>query len=226
MIETATGLILRTRPLTETSLIVHWLTPTLGRLSTVAKGARRPKSAFRGKLDLFYLADFSFARSARSDLHTLREVGLKETHARLRRELSALQQASYCAALVEQSTETETPLPAVYGLFLGLLRRLTEEPGRPETVFSFELKLLQELGLQPDLEHSSLDPGSRQVLRALTDSDWDLISRLRPSETQVRTLEKFLQGFLHYHLGKVPKGRHLALQPTDQGRAPFQAKGA
>ena len=72
MIETATGLILRTRPLTETSLIIHWLTPTFGRLATVAKGARRPKSPFLGRLDLFYEADFSFSRSRRSDLHILR----------------------------------------------------------------------------------------------------------------------------------------------------------
>ena len=41
MIQNATGLILRTRPLTETSLIVHWLTPDFGRIATVAKGARR-----------------------------------------------------------------------------------------------------------------------------------------------------------------------------------------
>ena len=111
MIETAAGLVLRTRPLTETSLIVHWLTPTLGRLATVAKGARRAKSPFRGKLDLFYLADFSFSRSRRSELHTLREVSLRETHSGLREDLGLLQQASYCAALVEQATETETPLP-------------------------------------------------------------------------------------------------------------------
>ena len=69
MIETATGIILRTRPLTETSLIVHWLTPDFGRLATVAKGARRPKSPFAGQLDLFYAADFSFSRSRSSDLH-------------------------------------------------------------------------------------------------------------------------------------------------------------
>ena len=42
MIETATGLVLRARPLTETSLIIHWLTPDLGRLATVAKGGAAP----------------------------------------------------------------------------------------------------------------------------------------------------------------------------------------
>src|SRR6185312_16938283 len=73
MDERATGIILRTRLLTDTSLIVHWLTPDCGRIATAAKGARRPKSPFRGKLDLFFEADFSFARSRRSELHILRE---------------------------------------------------------------------------------------------------------------------------------------------------------
>ena len=118
MIQSATGLILRTRPLTETSLIVHWLTPDFGRIATVAKGARRPKSPFLGKLDLFYVADFSFSRSRRSDLHTLREVGLRELHAALRQNLAGLRQATYATAFIEQATETETPLPAVYNLML------------------------------------------------------------------------------------------------------------
>src|ERR1043165_6762795 len=103
MDERTSGLVLRTRPFTETSLIVNWLTPDLGRLSTVAKGARRPKSPFRGKLDLFYLADFTFQRSRRSELHTLCEVSVLELHEPLRRELAHLQQAAYGAALVEQS---------------------------------------------------------------------------------------------------------------------------
>ena len=90
MLESASGIILRTRLLTETSLIVVWLTAEHGRLSTVAKGARRPKSSYLGKLDLFYEVNFSFHRSRRSELHTLREVLLRETHATLRQDLQSL----------------------------------------------------------------------------------------------------------------------------------------
>src|ERR1051325_1240476 len=105
MDERTQGIVLRVHPLTETSLIIRWLTTNLGRIATVAKGARRSKSPFRGKLDLFYLADFTFGRSRRSELHTLREVSLKETHSFLRKELGYLQQAAYAAALIEQATE-------------------------------------------------------------------------------------------------------------------------
>jgi DNA repair protein RecO (recombination protein O) len=220
MIETAAGLVLRTRLLTETSLIVQWLTPTFGRVATVAKGARRPKSPFRGKLDLFYLADLSFSRSPRSELHTLREVSLRETHSRLRQDLALLRQASYCVALIERATETETPLPQVFDLMLGLLRHLSSHPPQPQTVFSFELKLLADLGLKPDLAKSQLNPGARQLVKALTDSDWPVMVRLIPSQEQLRELHQFLHGFLQYHLGSIPKARAGALASTPLGYLP------
>lgn len=209
MTETATGLILRTRPFTETSLIVEWLTAEFGRLHTVAKGARRPKSPFRGKLDLFYEADFSFARSRRSELHTLSEVKLRETHAALRKELGYLRQASYCAALIEQTTERDTPLPAIFEMLKGLLTALPLHPPQPQTVFAFELKLLDELGLKPDPAHNRLTPGARQLVEKLSELDWPELSRLRLSEAQVRELRQFLHGFLIFHLGKIPRGRAL-----------------
>ena len=207
MIESATGIILRTRPLTETSLIVNWLTVEQGRISTVAKGARRPKSPFAGKLDLFYLADLSFARSRRSELHTLREVSLRETHAALRTELGYLQQAAYCAALLEQATEHDTPLPGVFELVRGLLQHLPRQSPLPQTIFAFELKVLHELGLAPDLDESKLTLGTKRILTALVKNDWSAISRLKLSDAQITELRRFLHGFLIFHLGRIPKGR-------------------
>ena len=165
MIESTTGLILRTRPLTETSLIVHWLTPDFGRIATVAKGARRPKSPFLGRLDLFYEADFSFSRSRHSDLHILREAGLRETHGAIREDIWKLRQAAYAAAFIEQATETETPLPAVFELLRGFLDCLCRQKPSAQLVFAFELKLLRELGLNPDLRRTNLTAGAKQIVQ-------------------------------------------------------------
>lgn len=207
MIESATGIILRTRPLTETSVIVHWLTPDLGRVSTVAKGARRPKSPFAGKLDLFYIADFMFTRSQRSELHVLREMKLRELNSPLREEMGWLKQACYAAALIEQATERETPLPAIYNLMRGLLDHLPQHPPQPRTTYAFELKLLDELGMRPDLDDSKLPIATSTLLVALLESDWNELASLTATSTQARELHQFLHGFLIYHLGKIPKGR-------------------
>ncbi|HEU5125142.1 MAG TPA: DNA repair protein RecO [Verrucomicrobiae bacterium] len=211
MIERAHGIILRTRSFTETSLIVEWLTPELGRISTVAKGARRQKSPFRGKLDLFYEAEFSFTRSRRSELHTLSEVSLKETHPNLRRELGYIRQASYCATLIEQTTEKETPLPEIFELMRAFLSTLPKRPPQPRNIYAFELKLLEQLGLQPNLDEARLNAETKKLIETLTQSDWPQIAELKASASQAAGLRQFLHGFLIYHLGKIPKGRADAL---------------
>ena len=211
MDEKTTGIILRTRPLTETSLIVHWLTPDFGRIATVAKGAQRPKSPFRGKLDLFYLAEFSFVRSRRSELHTLRELSVREMHALLRRDLGRLEQAAYATELIELTTETETPLPELFALFTGFLDYLPAHPPQPQAVFAFEMKLLRELGQAPDISSSHLSAGAKQILEKLTELNWPALCRLKPSVPQLRELQQFLHGFLIHHMGKVPSGRNVAL---------------
>ena len=211
MDERSIGIILRTRPLTETSLIVHWLTPNLGRIATVAKGARRPKSTFRGKVDIFYIAEFSFLRSRRSELHILKEVSLLETNEALRHELAYLQQAAYGSTLLEQTTETETPLRGLFGLFREFLSHLKTEPPQSRTVFALEMKLLNELGLNPNMDEARLSPGAKQVLEKCLKMDWTALSHLKSTPIQTTEIRQFLHGFLIYHLGKIPRGRADAL---------------
>jgi DNA repair protein RecO (recombination protein O) len=211
MTESATGLVLRTRPLTETSLIIHWLTPGFGRIATVAKGARRAKSPFAGKLDLFYLADFSFNRSRSSDLHTLREVSLRETHGAIRQDILKLRQAAYATALIELTTETETPLPAIYELLREFLDRLCQRKASPQLVFAFELKLLRELGLEPDLAAVNLPTGTKKIAAILAQNGWAAGLRLKLTTAQGAELRQFLHGFLIFYLGRSPRGRTAAL---------------
>jgi len=211
MIENASGIILRTRPLTETSLIVHWLTAAQGRISTVAKGARRAQSPFSGKLDLFYFADFSFARSRRSELHTLREVGIRETRQAIRRDVKLLQQASYATVLIEQTSEVDTPLPGLLELFSEFLDELSTQKTASTLIFSFELKLLEELGMAPDLPASNLSSGAKEIASKLLERNFAFASRIKLSGPQTNELREFLHGFLIFHLGKIPSSRTAAL---------------
>lgn len=209
--ERATGLILRTRPLTETSLIVHWLTVESGRLATVAKGARRPKSPFRGRLDLFYEGEFAFQRSRRSTLHTLREVVLRETHTVLREDFDRLHQAAYGALLIEQVTEEETPVPEYHALMHTLLAVLGAHPAHPQTLLAFELKLLAESGLQPDCAGVRLAPEVCALAGSLVAAELAGASGIPATAAQQTALSRFLEGHLVYHLGRVPRGRAAAL---------------
>ena len=207
MEERTSGIILRTRPLTETSLVVQWLTPDLGRIFTVAKGARRPKSPFLGKLDLFYEADFSFARSRRSELHNLREVSVRSSNPALRQEIACLRQASYFAVLLEKSTETEAPIRELHELLKEAIAHLINHPANPEVAFVFELKLLCALGYEPDL--SAVADGVRQraeaAIRGSLDESVHELSRLEA--TSKHALNRFLQRAIGIALERVPPQR-------------------
>jgi DNA repair protein RecO (recombination protein O) len=129
------GIVLQLHPLTDTSLIVTWLTKERGRLKTVAKAARRPSSPFAGQLDLFHTCILSYAESRRSELHTLREVKLIAQPDRLRRDYSALKTAGKLVEFLLKSLEPEFPDPELYEMVQAYLRALeTDANGRRESL--------------------------------------------------------------------------------------------
>lgn len=218
MEEKASGLILRVRPFTETSLVVNWLTTNSGRISTLAKGARRPKSLFLGKLDLYYQCDFTFQRSRRSDLHILREVALQNTNTELRRDIHALSLAGYAGTLIELATETETALPQVFDLFSEYLHALLSRPPSPALLYAFETRLLANLGHGPNFEHPSLGPIVRQVIPKLATSAFSEPLGLTLSASAARELHSFLFRSMEQAYGRVPQQREKALHSLKSER--------
>ncbi len=109
--ETSKAILLRKRKLSDTSLVITWYAESLGRIDTAAKGARRPKSIFAGKLDLFFETEIQIARSRKSSLHTLTEAVLRNPFAGIRANYLRTQTASYFVELIELGTEPEHPAP-------------------------------------------------------------------------------------------------------------------
>lgn len=212
--ERTPGIVLRVRPLTETSLIVHWLTERHGRLATVAKGARRARSPFHGKLDLFYEAELSFHRSRRSDLHTLREVVVRDLHPALRTDLARLRAAAYATQLIERATEPAAPVPELYTLLRDFLHA-TRAPLTPLTL-AFEFKLLNALGLQPDLVRSQLSPWARAATHALATTRLTEVEQTPLDTGTARELARFLHGCLADLLGRLPRGRFGTATPREE----------
>jgi DNA repair protein RecO (recombination protein O) len=210
--ERTNGIILRTRRLTESSLIIHWLTSDFGRIATAAKGALRPKSPFRGKLDLFHEAELSFVRSRASDLHTLREMSLRQTHAGLRRDLIALQQASYAVELIERTTETDAPTPELHALMNSFVAALAVHGSSDVAMLAFELKLLAIHGLDPDADSANAPGTVREIITGLLKADWDALRSIAPG--QLRPVINHSGRLLAYHFDRVPTLRTHAFPAT------------
>jgi DNA repair protein RecO (recombination protein O) len=115
--EQTQGIVIRWFRYSDSSLIVHWVTQDHGRLNTMARGALRAKSSFKGKLDLFNQCQLSFKRSRQSTLHTLHEVQLQKHHSALSRQLSRFEQTCYASQLISQCIEEDTPVEGLFELF-------------------------------------------------------------------------------------------------------------
>lgn len=149
----AHGTLIRRSPLTETSLIVHWCTHENGIVKTVAKGARRPKSPFAGKLDLFYLCEVEIQPARSGDLHLLKDLTIERARLGLRRNYLQTLAAAYFVKLIDQVAEAETPLPELADLLDRGLNYLEDHDANERALLHFEKQLAGFLGVQePGIE--------------------------------------------------------------------------
>ena len=203
--ERAEGIVLRTQSVTESSLLVTWCTREFGKLKTLAKGARRPKGPFQGKIDLFYRDEIVFLTSKRSDLHLLHDCFLENPHKRLRESMESLAAASYACELVELATEIEDPNTKVFELLASILDALEQ---RRDTVLLiwFELQLLTAVGWAPKWEATT---NVSKVLRSLAGAGLNGVKRVKLTTQQAQATQQALWSFWDTQLGRAPRSREL-----------------
>ena len=147
VMEKSTGIIIRLTKLTETSLIVHWCTEEHGLIKTVAKGARRPKSVFAGKLDLFFEAEINWVQSRKSELHTLRELSVTNFRENLRKSYADTVVAAYFGELLAHVVEQSHPVPELFDLLQRGLGYLSQSGADKRALLHYESELAKLLGV-------------------------------------------------------------------------------
>ena len=204
--ERAEGIVLRRQPVTESSLLVTWYTLEFGELKTLAKGARRPKGPFQGKIDLFYCDEIVFLPSRRSDLHLLHDCFLEEPHTRLRESVESLAAASYVCELVELATEPEDPNTRIHALLTAILDALEGRHNNAVLLIWFEIQLLAAAGWAPKWEATT---SVAKVLRSLSSASLKGAERVRLSTEQVFTGQQVLWKLWDVQLGRRPRTRQF-----------------
>jgi DNA repair protein RecO (recombination protein O) len=144
------GVVLRTWKLGEADRIVVLLTQGEGKVRAVAKGVRKTKSRFGGRLEPFSHVDLSLYRGRELDIVTQAEVitpfrALREDYARVVAGTAMLEAVD----LVAQEREAAIRL---YLLLVRALRALDGGPRDPSVVLdAFLLKLMALEGYRPAL---------------------------------------------------------------------------
>jgi len=136
----------------EADRILHLYTPRHGRISAIAKGARRSKSRFGARLEPFFRISVVL-REGRGELFSVTGADTVAAHGGVRDHAATLDTAARACDAVSRLFETDDPHPEVFTLLANELALLDADPGQgtPANGLVFRLKLLLAAGIVPQL---------------------------------------------------------------------------
>ncbi|MDQ3724456.1 MAG: DNA repair protein RecO [Actinomycetota bacterium] len=148
------AVVLRSIRYGEADRILHLYSKTHGRIGAIAKGARKPKSRFGGRLEPFFRLDL-LLHEGRGDLMTVRGATTVDGYPRLRTSAAALTAGARACDAVLRLLDSAEPNQPAYNLLCRYLS-LLDDPAEPraaglEAALSFRIKLALVAGFAPEL---------------------------------------------------------------------------
>ena len=156
------AVVLRSIRFGEADRVLHLYSASRGRIGAIAKGSRRPRSRFGGRLEPFFRLDLVL-HQGRGDLATVTAAHTVAGHPNLRASGPALGAAARACDAVLRLLDSEEPNPAAYNLlcrYLAILdgsEALGDDPSADgaaclfSTALAFRLKLALAAGFAPEL---------------------------------------------------------------------------
>lgn len=151
------AVVLRTIEYGETSQIVTLFTQEKGKITVMAKGARRPNSSFGASLQPMAYTQVIFYYKPTRSMQTLSESALVEPMHTIHRSLEKITIGLRVVELLRALLEDEDPQPAAFALTIHTLRRLNTAGDRPGNVWPyFQLQLASQLGFAPSVKRAAV----------------------------------------------------------------------
>ena len=215
------AIVLRSIRYGEADRILHLYSRERGRIGAVAKGVRRPKSRFGGRLEPLFRVGLVL-HEGRGELYTVTSVETVHAHAALRDGRESLARATEaCQAVLRLFDSSEPNVPA-YNLLCHELALLDAKPavaGRAQAL-AFRLKLLLAAGFVPELA-SCASCGEREHLGAFSAGAGGVVCAAceAGSFPLDAAAHEFLVGALAQQLADAPAAPERALAQADRAIA-------
>jgi DNA repair protein RecO (recombination protein O) len=215
------AIVLRSIRYAEADRILHLYSRERGRIGAVAKGVRRPKSRFGGRLEPLFRVSLVL-HEGRGELHTVTSAQTVNAHAALREDRAALARATEaCSAVLRLFDSAEANVPA-YNLLAHELALLDASPpaATRAQALAFRLKLLLAAGFVPELG-SCASCGEREHLGAFSAGAGGVVCAACEAGSFPLDAEahEFLVGALGQPLAEVAGAPESALSQADRAIA-------
>jgi DNA repair protein RecO (recombination protein O) len=217
----AEGVVLRSMRFGEADRILHVYTEDRGRIGAIAKGVRRSRSRFGGRLEPFTRVRLML-HEGRSDLLTVTGADTVEPHRRLREHAAGLDGAARACDAVSRLFETADPHPPVFHLLCHELALLDADPAAATRAnqLAFRLKLLLAAGLAPQLA-ACASCGEQEHLSAFSGAAGGVVCVA--CEGEGFPLSQEAHGFMSQALGRplreAPQAGDRALRQAERAIA-------
>ncbi|MFT7631982.1 MAG: DNA repair protein RecO (recombination protein O) [Mariniblastus sp.] len=155
--EKTIGIVLRVIAFSETSCIVTLYTREFGKITTMAKGARRPKSPFEAALDVLAICRIVFIEKSSGAMGLLTEAKLERRFRSASTNLKRLYAGYYIIELLNTLTDEGDPVPELFDSALEAITMIDSDSldqadsRLAHEILRFELKTLELLGHLPML---------------------------------------------------------------------------
>jgi DNA repair protein RecO (recombination protein O) len=216
------AVVLRSMRYGEADRILHLYTPHRGRTGAIAKGVRRARSRFGGRLEPYFRLQMVLYEG-KSDLMTVTSAETVSGHPRLREHAAALDSAARACDAVSRLFDTPEPHPGVFALLCNELALLDAGAGGGRShathanQLAFRLKLMLAAGLAPQLAGCAVC-GEADHLTSFSGAAGGVVCNACEASGFAlgREAHEFLTGALGSPLADVPRPSELALRQADR----------
>ena len=212
------AIVLRSMRYGEADRILHLYTPQRGRLSAIAKGVRRAKSRFGGRLEPYFRVDLVL-HEGRGDLHTVTSADTVAAHPALRTDARCLDAAARACDAVNRLFADGEAHPGVYHLLTNELALLDADPAQATraNALAFRLKLLLAAGFAPQLS-SCAACGDPEHLSGFSGAAGGVVCGSCEASAFALAQEShaFMTGALGAPLAQVPAASERALAQSER----------
>lgn len=145
---TSCGIVLGRKDYAEADRIVSLFSRDYGKIFTIAKSVRKPKSKKRGHIEIFSLVDFQAVKGKGLDLIT--EVEIVDDFKEIRKDLSRVSLAYYFVEVIGKITHENEKNQHLFDLAVDYLNRLKHDSGLKSLRFDFVSDVLVLMGYWPE----------------------------------------------------------------------------
>ena len=150
---TTPAILLRRIDFGDYDLIITCFTLTNGKVSIIAKSAKKSAKRFSGILELFSVLDIVYGSGRRKGLPVLAEATLKQPFPKIRSNVKKTAYASYWAELINEWMENNQKQPRLFYLLLYVLEGLDVDRISEEALsIIFQMRFMTLAGLGPNLK--------------------------------------------------------------------------